>query len=327
MKRPLLFFLTAFFFLFSLSAQNLVKNPSFENYNYALCQIVDDFSGVFNDWQSPNDGAGDVYFTNINQECYYLQPSNTYTGPIGQKGTETPYDGEVMSGIWVYTISGLEQREYVMGELETELEIGKTYQISLKISLADFMEYYIGELGIAFVRQNEIELDGDRVLNTPQVAIDLDMDTYEGWVNFVTTFTSDGNYDSFIIGNFLPDDNSLVFPNPNASGSVGTYGAYYFIDDVWIGESKPVSLTEQTLYSMTIYPNPAMDLLRLEFPQTVPASVQVYNQLGQIVMERNKLARLDELDCSVLAPGLYSLGALDRNGRLLSQKTFMVVSD
>ena len=62
------------------------------------------------DWISPTAAAPQVFFTTIEDTCYNFQPLSQYIGPLGLKGNQTPRTGDVMVGLWSYTISGLNQR-------------------------------------------------------------------------------------------------------------------------------------------------------------------------------------------------------------------------
>jgi hypothetical protein len=306
-------------------SQNLVLNYSFENHNYTPCQIVDQFSDILVDWDSPNGQSGDVYFTTIAQDCYYYQPNSTYSGPIGFKGSELPSEGEVFAGIWVYTIDGLEQREYIRGQLSAPLSTGDTYRVKLNFSLADFMESSVSELGIAFVETTSIQTNGDLVLSAPQLIIHSGLEVSQGWASFDTSFVSDGNYEYFIIGNFKSDADTETKPNPGATAAPGTYGAYYFFDEISIEMEMPNSVAEAQQSMISIYPTIVHESLFINVTGKHISHYRIINQFGQIVKE-DKLPPGKEalVDCSFLKPGIYYLSTYS-NGLPASSYKFIKI--
>ncbi len=122
-------------------AQNRVPNPSFENYSDTFCgiQFASDFNQIMIDWETPTSGSPQVFFTNIADTCYNSQPFSAYTGPIGIKGNQSPRSGDVMVGLWSYTIPDFNQRQYVQAQLTNPMLVGKTYLVEFYVSLADSM--------------------------------------------------------------------------------------------------------------------------------------------------------------------------------------------
>lgn len=112
--------------LFFGNAQNLVPNPSFESTADNFCGIMSagDFDVSVDDWYSPSLGTPDCFFDNIAPSCWNYQPTSTYGGPIGLKGEQLPRTGNVMSGLFTYTIPGFEDREYLQIQLSSPLTPG-----------------------------------------------------------------------------------------------------------------------------------------------------------------------------------------------------------
>jgi hypothetical protein len=79
----------------------------------------------------------------------------------------------------------------------------------------------------------QISIGTDGVLNyTPQVLPNSAiMDTSE-WVRVADTLTATEAYEYLTIGNFSSDAQTPTTYNPGYNPQPGTYGAYYFIDDV-----------------------------------------------------------------------------------------------
>ena len=56
------------------------------------------------------------------------------------------------------------------------------------------------------------------------------------------------------IGNFYDDNNTNTQANPSASGSVGTYGAFYFVDDVRVEKLGNVDVVVPEINQIQVYP-------------------------------------------------------------------------
>lgn len=223
--------------LFCLSvgfSQNAVLNPSFETTNGTFCGIMSssDYGTTAANWYSPSAGSPDLYFTNIDQTCFNFQPNSTYPGPIGLKGTQLPRTGNVMTGIFLYTISGFEQREYIQVPLNSPLVVGGKYVVECYVSLADYTEFATDRLGM-HLSTTAIWSGSDNVMSyTPQIMADGMITNTQDWVRVADTITATSAYSFLTIGNFSSDALTPTTSNPTSSGQPGTYGSYIFIDDV-----------------------------------------------------------------------------------------------
>jgi len=228
------------------NAQNLVLNPSFEINNAEFCGIMNsnDFSSTAGDWYAPSQGSPDLYFTSIKSSCINFQPNSTYSGPIGIKGSQLPRTGEVMSGLFAYTIQGLEQREYIQVPLSSPLIIGEKYLVECFVSLADSTEFATDKLGM-FLSAQAVSLQANGALNySPQVIAPGFITDTQNWVQISDTITATDAYAYLTIGNFKSDANTPTVQNANYSGKPGTYGSYYFIDDVRVEHIRGLNTIE-----------------------------------------------------------------------------------
>lgn len=216
--------------------QNAVPNPDFENTNGTFCGILSssDYGTTVSNWSSPTAGSPDLFFTNNDQTCWNFQPNSTYPGPIGLKGPQLPRSGNVMSGIFLYTIPSFEQREYIQVQLTSPLVVGGKYVVECYVSLADYTESATDRLGM-YLSTSPVWSGLDNVLNyTPQVMADGVISNTQDWVRVVDTLIVSEAYSYLTIGNFSSDALTTTVTNPTGSGQPGTYGSYYFIDDVRI---------------------------------------------------------------------------------------------
>lgn len=226
--------LIALLFLQEFHAQNYVPNPSFETTNGSYCGImmVGDYSSTAVNWNSPTQGTPDLYFTTINSSCFNFQPNSTYNGPIGLKGPQLPRTGNVMSGIFLYTLPGFEQREYIQVPLSSPLIIGGKYVVECYVSLSDSTEFATNRLGM-YLSTQAVTLGSDGVMNyTPQIVSNSIVSSTQDWVRIADTLIATTAYTHLTIGNFSTDAQTPTTPNPTSSFKPGMYGSYYFIDDV-----------------------------------------------------------------------------------------------
>ncbi len=309
MKKWLLSFAMLFLIYGFSSAQNLVPNPGFESYNNTFCGIMTflDFEQTIQDWKNPTFASPSVYFTFIDPSCYNFQPDSQYGGPIGLKGTQLPRTGEIMIGIWVYTIPDLNQRQYLQVQLTTPMVSGHAYIVSYYASLGDYIEKAINNLG-AHLSVNPISASNDGPLNVvPQILENNFIDDVSGWTLISDTIVAEENYNYLTIGNFYNDDLTNTMSNPTYSGEPGTYGAYYFIDDVGVEETIITKTNDLNENSFEIFPNPIQNEINISIPENEnDVLVKLYNSQGiELLSKRSANQRSIRIDSSLLPAGAY----------------------
>lgn len=318
--RFILFFNALLLLTTTSDAQNLVANPSFENYSSTYCGIMSNqFGSIINDWYSPTGGTPDAYFTNINKTCFNFQINSQYSGPIGIKGNQEPRTGNVMAAIGVYTIPTLNQREYIQVQLSAPLQVGESYVVEFYASLADSIESSINNLGL-HLSTTAISGGGTTPLSTytPQVISNGFVDNITDWVKISDTIVATSAYQYITIGNFLDDAATNTQSNPTSSGGIGAYGAYYFIDDVRVEKISNIitsvdRVSNTKLEELKVYPNPTNGTLYIEQSEANAATVQVFHLNGQLAkqLEINEAKSTIELD--ELNNGAYMLRVVTAN--------------
>jgi hypothetical protein len=297
-------------------AQNLVPNASFESYTNAYCGIQSSplSNTIMNDWISPTAGTPQVYFTNIATTCYNFQPFSQYTGPIGIKGNQTPRTGDVMLGLYCFTIPNFNQRHYIQTELDVPMTVGSVYVVEFYASLADSIESASDNLG-AYLSVTAPSSSDDQVLNnTPQVFSSAPIDEVTDWVLISDTIVAQEAYSYLTIGNFFDDNSTTSLVNPSASGGVGTYGTFYFVDDVRIEEISGVGLSTIQGNDLSIYPTYVTDQLNIEL--LTGSLVEVVNVQGQVVYSEFLEIGIKTLDVSGLSQGVYTVSVQNGSKRM-----------
>ena len=201
---------------------NLVPNPQFEGYSY--CPYF--FSQV---------GAAGPWFNATVATPDYMNTCSTHPGasvPNNVPGSQTPYSGNGYMGIFTYSVYGTNPvpgyREYIEAPLLSTLQAGTTYQVSFRVSLADYSGWAMSEIG-AFFSAGPLTGNTQGPLNvTPQIenpSTNL-LTSTNGWMLVQGTFVATGGENHITIGNFRSDANTT------ATTAWGTNHSYYYIDDV-----------------------------------------------------------------------------------------------
>lgn len=217
-------------FCTTIVAQNLVKNPGFEE----MVQCPKEYGSLSEDalfWKQPTNGSSDYF-----QSC--SDNMSIKRNFIGQQET---FEGNGYAGFYAYGPE--DYREYLAGELEKNLIKGKKYNLSFRVSLADKSEYAIREFGILFV-DKELNLDTKR--NIPPSLMNRNgLYNYVGlgnhryykdkdnWTEISGEYTADGTEKYIVLGNFKSNSNTAR----TKVASNLKKAAYYYIDMVSITET------------------------------------------------------------------------------------------
>ncbi|WP_223032411.1 OmpA family protein [Hanstruepera marina] len=221
-------------------SQNLVLNPSFEEYKRCP-SIIGNFNHNVTDWNTPNFGSTD-----------YFNACSKDVGETNFFGEQSSRSGNGFAGM--YVLAPENYREYVQGQLSRPLIIGDTYTMTFYISLAEKCSHAIRDLGVLFLKE-PFKRESDEYINLNKILNEIS-DSYfvlinsqshyiekTGWEKITFEYTAKGFESNFIIGNF--DKNSKISKikmhstkDPDAS--------YYFIDDVSIEplHSETISYSE-----------------------------------------------------------------------------------
>lgn len=212
-----------------LRAQNLVKNPGFEE--FVQCpDRLGNFGADVISWTAPTSASTD----------YFHACSEEMGTPDNFNGRQEPVAGKGYAGLYLYAPG--DYREYVQGEFLQELEKGREYEIRFSISLAERSDYAVHELQALLVR-NPISLDTQKVLSKSRLYrdadntltfVDLSGQTFyqdiSGWVALSTRITAKGGERYIILGNFRENRATRV----QKTGRNAKQGAYYYLDEVGV---------------------------------------------------------------------------------------------
>lgn len=223
MKKPFIYCIFGLLFSLSLSAQNLVVNPSFEGYSLcppsmsAIQQYLPYASGWKDMAQSPD------YF-NVCNTAGVGVPTNT----VGYQQART---GVAYSGIFKDNFTpSLQGREYIRGSLVCPLDSGTIYEVSYYVSQAEDYENCSNNFGVYFLTSSTYKPPTLSFIGKYHVNSQVMICDTMNWVEVKGTFIADSAYTYFIIGNPINRD-STTFNLP-PQGSLNQLQTYYYIDDV-----------------------------------------------------------------------------------------------
>ncbi len=301
----------AFLLLFcnKMDGQNLVLNPGFEI--FITCPGFGQFSNVYiSNWNKPSIASSDYYHYN----CAGINPT-----------VQAPRSGEAYAGIIAYNF-GTEYREYVTGTLFSSLIAGQTYKVEFYVSLNDGYIQAITELG-AYLSptapgpfSNALHINVlPQIENTAGSITDTSV-----WKKISGQFVATGGEQFITIGNFH-NDTTTTITQPGTSGS---YGAYYFVDDVSVTLDSTTSIA-----AIENYDNPKMFLtddnfLIIQMPKSSqfnsPAILQGYDMQGKLVMVKELKSNFSKINLSQLKNEMYIFLITYSGGKVLSKRIVLV---
>jgi len=288
MKRVIIAAVIILLVRITCDAQNKVMNPGLDS--YITCPGFGQFNNTFiDDWDKPSYGSTDYY----NYNCPGIIP-----------GQQVPRSGNGYAGIIGYNY-GQEYREYMTGTLNAPLNPGVHY-CEFYVSLNDGYIQAIKELGAYFSSTppgpyfNTLHIPV-----TPQIENTVTLlDDTSGWMKISGYFYATGGEQYITIGNFNDDNNTTIMQ----VGNVGSFGSYYFVDDVWVSPSEDNSIYENTFEDIIIFPNPVT--YRLNILSTVfkdEMIVNLYDIFGKKISSENYFPSGNKISVNVaeLNQGVY----------------------
>ena len=206
----------------TIRAQNLVPNPSFEQYN--RCPSAYSMFYTIDHWIAPNDASTDYMNT-----C----ATGTYVGvPVNYFGYQPARTGQGYAGIHPWQ-DGYNYREYVQVKLKQPLKTGEIYQVEFYVSLSSVFNTALSNLGayLSVTRPSASNSYGllDNVNGSPQIrnSSNLMLKDTLNWMKIEGEYKAQGGERYITIGNFDDDANTNYLPSATSPTL-----SYYYIDDV-----------------------------------------------------------------------------------------------
>ena len=291
-------------------AQNLVPNPSFEEYDFCSTSSLN--TGWPDYWFIPSNGNSPDYF----HECSEIE---NYQIPKNAVGNQEAFVGDAYIGLFAFNWSWQNSREAISCELNEPLQTGKNYVLTFKCSLADTALYAIRTLG--FLLSNNLPLEQSIVETSSTWSNENDVLVDKvNWMSLTDTFTADGGERYLTIGNFEIDSNSDTLFVGNG-GPLTWNKAYYYIDDVsLIPLDSLTSVNGHETVNIDVYPNPAQEQLTVQTKQSLQF-VWLTDLSGRRLWTFEKRSRTRwETDLNGLPKGIYLIEATTEDGQRAVRK-------
>jgi len=228
------------FTAFSVSSQNLIKNPSFEAFGDCPEQLGN-FNEDVSSWSTPTEGSTD----------YFNACSEAMGTPKNFNGTQPSDFGKGYAGLYLYAPD--DYREYLQAELSEPLVKGKNYAVSFYVSLAERSDFAIKEFGVLF-SNNELNIPTKKELskkkryekkennyNYMEIGYTNFYSDTKDWILVHTQFIAKGTERYMILGNFKTNARTRMFRTKRNAKQ----GAYYYVDMVSIVLDDPPSETSE----------------------------------------------------------------------------------
>lgn len=242
-------------------SQNLVPNPSFEEYEECPNAVAEFATQVigWTSWQETPD-----YFNVCNNELtgWAGVPENAW-------GYQFPITGDAYAALYTYTHTDVNIREYIATELNEPLVVGETYYVSFYASQVEGETGTVpmearcatNHIGLRFFKypeynnpNNILQPDNIAHIDYPDILADSD-----NWTHVEGTFTADDSYNWVAIGNFFDGEStSIIEENP-----FGNCFGIYYIENVCVSKTQEECdyllniKNELNKQNIKIYPNPA----------------------------------------------------------------------
>jgi hypothetical protein len=302
--KTLLLSITLTFFAATLSGQNLVVNPSFED--TVSCPMGPDEVYKCFGWQSYRETPD-----------YMNACSNSSMSvPINWGGYQKAASGNAYAAFagffseWM----GLNRKEYVGGHLSQPLTIGTKYYVSFKISLTlnnDIMaNCACNKIGAMFSTTPYDVFNPAPITNNPPVHSDSLITDSVNWTSISGSFIADSAYQYIIIGNFYSSYKTDTLVLNDFDGSHLCYGAYYYLDDVCVSTDSlncNIRLGLNTISQnivVRILPNPFSTQLTISLEDNEQTTISLYSFLGQKVLQQT-FTNNTTINTEQLAEGIY----------------------
>lgn len=303
MKCKALFF-TLLLLPFTVSAQNLVPNGSFED--YVSCPEHLDGLEFAEHWYKSIIEPGVDYYQNPSPDYFHGCAQDTIFGvPNNIAGTQMALTGDAYCGMINYSSSNSNYREILGVELISPLVVGQTYYCSLHISRA---AGWSGSTGLA-INNIGMKFSNSQIFSSTELAVD-DFAHMKGeevaidsvnWVLLYGEIIPEESYQYLHIGNFYSDEDTEVM-----TFSQSSVWAYYYIDDVRVS-TDPLVVSSAELRELgrdiNVFPNPVKDELNIISPRKLK-NIQIYSISGQMIVD----VKINSEEKTVLGLGHISKG-------------------
>lgn len=310
-KVPFLLLLLLPFFAIG---QNLVPNPSFEDFTECPDSALE------------LDVEGAYPWTSFRQTPDFFHPCDE-TGMMSSPnsisyGFGIPFHGVGKGGF--IGAGGSFNREILGVELNEQLILGESYFVSFYLLRTFGGGFHSNcncasnNIGLKFTTQSYSHTETVPIDNFAHILHEEVLSDSSNWTEVSGWFVADSSYTHLAIGTFFTNEFITV---ENYNNYVdGLPKTYYFVDAVCVStnpldcnELRPVSTEEISLNNLLIFPNPANTAIQIKSDHKI-TDLNIYDITGKLLFKSNVSPIDNELNISHLSKGLYVLVVQFENG-------------
>ncbi|MBI4929553.1 MAG: T9SS type A sorting domain-containing protein [Bacteroidetes bacterium] len=319
MKKLLYIFL---FFSYSLFGQNLVPNPSFEQFDTCPNNIAQLNHAI--PWFNPSDNQNISGSSDYFNSCYNNYP-NFYNADVPSNfiGNQNAKTGVAYAGFYVYGSYFPNAKEYIEVKLNNSLQANKKYCIEFYVSLADSANFATDDVGVYFsidtVKQDTIPFTV--INNIPQIVNPIGnfLSDKINWTLISGEYTALGDEKFITIGSFKDDSlvNRVFVGGGDTSLYGGTYNSsYYYIDNVLITPCDSIGgISDFKIEdNIKVFPNPTSGLFNVQMSGLESVQMKIYNVYGECIYQQICTSAHQQIDLSEANSGIYFLQLKTDNG-------------
>ena len=236
-----------------VTAQNLIKNPSFETTKTCV-EEASTFNKNVRNWSIPSLGTTDLF-----NAC----STNGETGiPINFNGYQEAKSGDNYAGIFFYAPK--DYREYIQGSFKNPLKKGKAYTISFYINLADKSNFALEKISFMLTQKmiifpywtpimpNKIKNQLTDSFSMNDIVNSNTFDDKNNWTLISKQIIAKGGENYITIGNFK---NNVDTKLKKVLGAKKRDICYYYIDMVSVSQNNQTINIDDTNESEIITKN------------------------------------------------------------------------
>ena len=269
-------------------SQNLVVNPSFEN--FINCPVkLGNLELDVEDWSMPTLGSTD----------YFNGCSEAMGTPKNFNGQQPADFGVGYVGLYMFAPN--DYREYIEASLHSTLEKGERYTISFYVSLAERSDFAVKEFGIRF-SEFPVQIETSKVLSSMHFSklkgdtsneLEIKYSKFYSdeieWIKLTQEFVANGTENYLIIGNFKNNKRTQKFQTKRKI----TKGSYYYLDmvSVYKADLQEAILTAENQDNFKIDSVHVFRDVHFDFNRSIPRNShqRELNSLVAYMKEHTKL--------------------------------------
>jgi len=275
-------------------SQNLIINPSFENFEHCP-EILGSFNKDVVSWSTPTKGSTD-YFNGCSIEM---------GTPKNFNGSQPADFGAGYAGLYLYAPD--DYREYIQAELTNTLIKGKKYNISFYVSLAERSDFAVKEFGVLFsnekmytpIRKELSKMQLYRDKENKYHSIDISdakfyQDTQD-WILVQAQFKAKGTENFMTLGNFKTNSRTRTTKTKRNAKQ----GAYYYVDMVLLESAETGDFVDEPLKTTADIESGSFELEKIHVFENVLFKFDEFELLPVAKNEIQRLFKVLEKDNSL----------------------------